>query len=113
MKKLSLYLICLLLTAPCMAKTITVDDDGPADFNTIQAAIDDANEEDTVLVSDGNEAETRKRVERVFEKVMGYDAFVHLSRVKSYQGSKGRLSMWTLPSNSNLALMLSLLLWLN
>jgi len=34
-------------------RTITVDDDGPADFSTIQAAIDDANEGDTVFVALG------------------------------------------------------------
>ncbi|MBN2181081.1 MAG: hypothetical protein JW715_04145 [Sedimentisphaerales bacterium] len=34
-------------------KIIYVDDDGPADFNNIQAAIDDANDGDTVLVAAG------------------------------------------------------------
>ncbi|GAF78494.1 unnamed protein product, partial [marine sediment metagenome] len=53
MKKLSLGLICLLLAVPCGARTITVDDDGPADFNNIQAAINDANDGDTVIVADG------------------------------------------------------------
>jgi len=37
----------------CYGRTITVDDDGPADFSTIQAAIDDANDGDTVLIADG------------------------------------------------------------
>ena len=37
----------------CYGRTITVDDDGPADFATIQAAIDDSNDGDTVLVADG------------------------------------------------------------
>ena len=32
---------------------IYVDDDGPADFATIQAAIDDAKDGDTVIVADG------------------------------------------------------------
>ncbi len=35
------------------ARTITVDDDEPADFNNIQAAIQDANHGDTVLVRPG------------------------------------------------------------
>jgi hypothetical protein len=35
------------------ANTIYVDDDGPADFNNIQAAVDYANNGDTVLVADG------------------------------------------------------------
>ncbi|NIP27243.1 MAG: hypothetical protein GWN67_22780 [Phycisphaerae bacterium] len=35
------------------ARTIYVDNDGPADFNNIQAAIDDANDGDTIIVADG------------------------------------------------------------
>ncbi|UCG49159.1 MAG: right-handed parallel beta-helix repeat-containing protein [Phycisphaerales bacterium] len=38
---------------PCRAALITVDDDGPADFNNIQAAIDYANHRDTVVVKPG------------------------------------------------------------
>ena len=45
--------ICVIWAIPCAAKTITVDDDGPADFQTIQAAIDDANDGDVVLVAPG------------------------------------------------------------
>jgi len=44
----------LALVIPCQARTITVDDEGPADFNNIQAAIDDANDGDEVVVADGN-----------------------------------------------------------
>lgn len=36
---------------------------------------------------DGNEAETRRRVERIFESVAGYDAFEHLSREHAVHGS--------------------------
>ncbi|MHC4071304.1 MAG: right-handed parallel beta-helix repeat-containing protein [Planctomycetota bacterium] len=39
--------------ATAAGRTIYVDDDGPADFNTIQAAIDDSNDGDTVVVADG------------------------------------------------------------
>jgi hypothetical protein len=46
-------LFLLFLTVPCGARTITVDDDGPADFDNIQAAIDDANDGDTVVVQPG------------------------------------------------------------
>ena len=35
------------------ARTIYVDDDGPADFSTIQAAIDDSNDGDTIIVQPG------------------------------------------------------------
>ena len=35
---------------------------------------------------DGNEAETRRRVERIFENVMGYDVLKHLSRERAVKG---------------------------
>ncbi|MHC4500202.1 MAG: right-handed parallel beta-helix repeat-containing protein [Planctomycetota bacterium] len=53
MKKAVLILSWVLLAIQCHAEIITVDDDGPADFNNIQAAIDDANDGDTVIVKDG------------------------------------------------------------
>jgi hypothetical protein len=51
-------IFCVLLLFFCPAvtadgKVIYVDDDAPADFNNIQAAINDANERDTVIVGDG------------------------------------------------------------
>ncbi len=42
---------------------------------------------DKLMKADGNEAETRRRVERIFERVMGYDAFVHLSRERAIRGA--------------------------
>ena len=49
--------ISLLLVITCSrafaGKTLYVDDDGPADFNNIQAAIDDSNDGDTVIISTG------------------------------------------------------------
>jgi parallel beta-helix repeat protein len=53
--KLIIPTLILLLAAPAPAycKTITVDDNGPADFNDIQAAIDVAVDGDTVVVADG------------------------------------------------------------
>jgi len=53
MKVGSLVLISLLLVIPSQARTITVDCNGPSDFNDIQAAINDANDGDEVLVADG------------------------------------------------------------
>lgn len=50
--------VCLLLAAPCRAKIITVDDDKPADFNNIQAAIYDSNDGDTIIVYPGLYAES-------------------------------------------------------
>ena len=49
---ISLLLLCLISTAG--ARTITVDDDGPADFNNIQAAINDSNDGDFVGVANGS-----------------------------------------------------------
>jgi len=46
-------LTVLAVVAVCRGRTITVDDDGPADFSTIQAGIDDSDDGDTVLVADG------------------------------------------------------------
>ncbi|MCK4376074.1 MAG: type I restriction enzyme HsdR N-terminal domain-containing protein, partial [Candidatus Brocadiae bacterium] len=40
-----------------------------------------------VARDDGNEAETRRRVERVFESVMGYDPLKHLSREHAISGA--------------------------
>ena len=53
MKETIVALICLLAVVPCEARIISVDDDGPADFNNIQAAINDANDGDTVEIRRG------------------------------------------------------------
>lgn len=45
--------LVLFVVMPCAGRVITVDDDGSADFNTIQAAIDDASEGDTIVVQPG------------------------------------------------------------
>ena len=50
---ISLFLTVLTFSAIAHAKIITVDDDGPANFNTIQAAIDDANNGDVVEIQPG------------------------------------------------------------
>ncbi|MHC4741825.1 MAG: right-handed parallel beta-helix repeat-containing protein [Planctomycetota bacterium] len=53
MKKAAILLMALAAAAPAAPRTITVDDDNPADFTTIQAAIDDANNGDIVLIHPG------------------------------------------------------------
>ena len=50
---LSFLCVVLGLCTVAAGRTIYVDDDGPADFNTIQAAIDDANNGDTIIVQPG------------------------------------------------------------
>ncbi len=37
--------------------------------------------------NDCNEAETRRRIERIFESLMGYDVFEHLSRERAVRGA--------------------------
>jgi len=53
MKKAVLFVVILLAPTLGQARIITVDADGPADFNNIQAAIDDANDGDTVEIQPG------------------------------------------------------------
>lgn len=42
---------------------------------------------ENVFKLDGNEAETRRRVERIFENLMGYNVFAHLSREHAIKGA--------------------------
>ncbi|MHC4745549.1 MAG: right-handed parallel beta-helix repeat-containing protein, partial [Planctomycetota bacterium] len=53
MRVLVAFLTILAGVAVCQGRIIRVDDDGPADFNNIQAAIDDANDGDTVEIQAG------------------------------------------------------------
>ena len=53
MKKAVLFVVVCLAPTLGQARIITVDDDGPADFSNIQAAIDDANDGDTVEIQPG------------------------------------------------------------
>ncbi|MGB2807729.1 MAG: right-handed parallel beta-helix repeat-containing protein [Sedimentisphaerales bacterium] len=56
-EKKKIILIMLIVFVVCgyafAEQTIYVDDDGPADFNNIQAAIDDSSDGDTIIVADG------------------------------------------------------------
>lgn len=53
MKKLVFALICLLPVLTSQAKIITVDDDGPADFDNIPEAINSSRHGDIIVVSAG------------------------------------------------------------
>ncbi|MGE5294370.1 MAG: nitrous oxide reductase family maturation protein NosD [Solirubrobacterales bacterium] len=46
-------LAALAMSVPCWAGVLTVDDDGPADYRTIQEAIDNARHGDVVVVKQG------------------------------------------------------------
>jgi len=54
MKKLVFTLICLLPVFTSQATIITVDDNGPADFDNIQDAINFSGLGDTIVVKPGN-----------------------------------------------------------
>lgn len=54
----------------------------------VRKAIRDARDMvENVMRLDGNEAETRRRVERIFETLLGYDALRHLSRERAVKGA--------------------------
>jgi hypothetical protein len=46
-------LVSVLLAIPCQGEIVIVDDDGPADYNNIQAAINDSNDGDVIIVLPG------------------------------------------------------------
>jgi len=56
------------------------------DKETRKALLTARNLIEVVAKADGNEAETRKRVDRIFEIVMGYDTFKHISREYAIHG---------------------------
>ena len=58
------YLIAsvLVLASPVVAETWTVDDDGPADFDTIQAAVNAASDGDEIVVGPGTYTGTGDQV---------------------------------------------------
>jgi len=53
MKKSIFAIVCLLPVLVCQAAIITVDDNGPADYNNIQDAIDHSSNGDTIIVKPG------------------------------------------------------------
>ena len=53
MKKTILALLCLSLSIPCYARTITINADRSGEYPTIQAAIDAANDGDVIILTPG------------------------------------------------------------
>jgi len=56
------------------------------DKETRKALLAARNMIEDVAKADGNEAETRRRVERIFESIMGYDTLKHISREYAVHG---------------------------
>lgn len=60
----------------------------PTADKDLRRALREAREMVEQLVgSDGNEAETRRRVERIFENLLGYDTLKHLTRERAVKGA--------------------------
>lgn len=57
------------------------------DKETRQAIRDSKSLIEHIMRLDGNEAETRRRVERIFENLLGYDSLRHLSRERAVKGA--------------------------
>lgn len=57
------------------------------DKETRRTIIDARRLIEDVMRMDENEAETRRRVERIFETIMGYDALKHLTRERAVKGA--------------------------
>ena len=56
------------------------------DKETRKALLNARNMIEAVAKADGNEAETRRRVERIFESLMGYDVLKHITREHAVHG---------------------------
>jgi len=57
------------------------------DKATRKAIVDARKLVETIAKGDNNEAETRKRIDYILEKVMGYDSFKHLSQEYAIRGA--------------------------
>lgn len=60
---------------------------GAIDRETKRAILDARSMMQAAEKADSNEAETRRRIERLFESLMGFDAFQHLSRERAVRGA--------------------------
>ncbi len=74
-------LISVCLTSTALATTWTVDDDGKADFNNIQAAVDAASDGDEIIVYPGTYTSTNNEV----INTLGKQLWIH-SIVKGHRG---------------------------
>ena len=68
MKNLITCLVVCVMSGTALADTWTVDDDGKADFDNIQAAVDAASDGDEILVMPGTYTGTGEEVVRIADK---------------------------------------------
>jgi uncharacterized protein (DUF2141 family) len=107
MKRQIKVLIVLFLITPLQARIITVDDDGPADFNNIQDAIDDANDNDTITVAAGTYYENIRIAWKDDIKIEGAGADVTTingdqnGHVVVFNPASGSISGFTITNSGN------------
>jgi hypothetical protein len=88
-------------------RIITVDNDGPADFSSIQGAIDDANDNDTIDVAEGTYCENIRIYGKHNFTLEGAGADVTTIDAGEYGyavlfgGGSGRISGFTLTNSGN------------
>lgn len=70
MRHLAAIAVVLGLASTGFAETWTVDDDGPADFNNIQAAVDAASDGDVIVVSPGVYTSTNNAIVIIENKLL-------------------------------------------
>ncbi len=70
MRRIIFAIAAIAAAATCQARTIIVDDNSPADFITIQAAINDANNGDTIIIRPGQYIGNGNRDIRFFSKAI-------------------------------------------
>ena len=78
MKNLITCLVVCVLSCTALADTWTVDDDGAADFNNIQAAVDAASNGDEIIVAPGTYTSTVAEV----VNMRGKEIWLHSSETK-------------------------------
>jgi len=100
---LSMFLLAMVCTAA--GRTIYVDDDGPADFNNIQAAVDDANYGDTILVAAGTYYENVRMKDGLVLQGAGADVTTidggENGHVVSFNLASGTISGFTITNSGD------------
>ncbi|MBL7152455.1 MAG: right-handed parallel beta-helix repeat-containing protein [Phycisphaerae bacterium] len=109
MKALIAILAVLAGVAASQARIITVDDDGPADFNSIQPAVEDANDGDTILVAAGTYYENIRVLRKEGINLIGAGADVTTidgstggsTNVVGYNTASGEISGFTIANSAH------------
>ena len=107
--------VVLCVHATSQATTWTVDDDGPADFDNIQAAVDFASHGDEIIVYPGTYTSTNNEVVNTLGKQLwihsidgaettiidGQDTRRGISVTNVFEGQYGYITQWTVEAGGN------------